>query len=133
MSSFLSDSTVEFPFDPTIHVHCPELTPEQVTDLANFKELIVKSLNDAKIEFTEEHKKWADDQQLQRFLIARNYNLKEAYKIFEEAIQWRNKRKPDQINPLDSEWAKILHTEGETGKIFCPGKHLSLSFSFFIL
>lgn len=120
MSTFVSniDSSVKLPFDPAIHVHCPPMTPEQLEIFEKFKAYIKsKNLDISK------HSKWADDQQLQRFLIARNYNYVESYKIFEEAVQWRNKRKPDLINPLhDEKWNKILHTEGETGKIFCPGK-----------
>jgi hypothetical protein len=49
-------------------------------------------------------------------LIARNFNLAAAIKLISEALEWREKRQPDTIEP-----DHVLSHESETGKIYWAG------------
>jgi len=57
-----------------------------------------------------------NDQNLWRFLIARRKDVNNAYKQLEAALQWRCKRKPDEIT------CEMVENEALTGKISIRGK-----------
>lgn len=103
------------PFNPDIHILTPLPTEEQRRTITEFRD----KLKDNEL-FTN-YMDWANELQLQRFLIARNYNIEAAYKLITDALTWREKRKPHEILANMDEWNEKLSKENETGKIYCPG------------
>jgi hypothetical protein len=107
--------TVQPSFPKDIHILSPPPTLEQKKIISELKE----RLNDE--ELYQKFQDWANDLQLQRFLIARNYSIDASYKLIMEALEWRAKRKPHEILANMDEWNDLLANENETGKIYCPG------------
>ncbi len=93
-------------FDPYIHLTTPPPTDEQC---AKIKELREKLQTEA-MELYAAQETWLTDQQLQRFLIARNYDLKAAYDLFITALNWREKRTPDKVYDREN-WEAFLSKE----------------------
>lgn len=52
--------------------------------------------------------------QLARFLIARKYDVKQAYDLLMTALEWRSTRRPDQVEQTDG-WAERMGIESATG------------------
>jgi hypothetical protein len=52
--------------------------------------------------------------QLVRYLIARNYDVKKAYDLYMVAFNWRELRKPDELEMVDG-WGDRMGHESETG------------------
>ncbi|KAJ6847393.1 random slug protein 5-like [Iris pallida] len=55
---------------------------------------------------------YCSDSAIQRYLTARNWNVKKASKMLKETLKWRLDYKPEEIR-----WEEIAH-EAETGKIY---------------
>jgi hypothetical protein len=104
----------EYPFDPAVHIKTPMPSPEQ-------KQLVVE-LRGLLQDFPpyHNHLSWADDVQLLRFLIARNFKIKDSLELIKSALKWRDLRKPAEIE-LGPYWPANMSRESETGKIYSPG------------
>jgi hypothetical protein len=102
------------PFDADIHLKAPVMTAEQYEILVRFRELLI---NDA---LYQEEIEWATESTLQRFLIARNYDLEESRKLIQAALQWRSNRKVSKLDQVKG-WEKFMSKESESGKIYVPG------------
>jgi hypothetical protein len=102
------------PFDPDVHLNCPEPTLDQQLAINNFRTALEE------LDLYQQHKEWADDRQLLRFLIARNFNQKASFDLMIEALKWRDKRQPGRIEKQEN-WERKMSKESETGKIYCPG------------
>lgn len=112
MTSFNSDD--QPPFDVDISLRCPEPTDEQRLKIAELRKAIETD------ELYPNHLDWADDQQLLRFLIARNFNVQQSTELIQGALKWREKRQPSKIDQVEG-WDVKMGQESETGKIYCPG------------
>ena len=112
MASFV-DGEVP-PFDTSVHLFCPEPTDEQQRAINEFRQALEE------VDLYHQHREWADDRQLLRFLIARNFNQKASFDMIVEALKWREKRQPSRIES-QSGWEEKMSKESETGKIYCPG------------
>eukprot|EP01039_Chlorochromonas_danica_P006529 gene6529-7202_t len=115
-NKFVPEGTV-FPFDAAIHLLTPIPTDEQQEKIKAFREALEKH---PQAELYRENLEWVDDKQLQRFLIARNYNLQASLDMIVHALQWRSKRRPHEIDSKEG-WEAKISKEGETGKIYVPG------------
>jgi hypothetical protein len=68
-----------------------------------------------------QYEDWCTDEQLHRFLIARQYHVRNAFEMIIAALKWRLKRIPaDGVESLDG-WEARMSKEGETGKMYIPG------------
>lgn len=103
------------PFDPAVHLCTPTPNEEQQQKINEFRTEISSNPLYA------EHTAWLTDQCLQRFLIARNYELDAAVKLMQTALDWRTKRKPALLDQREG-WLEYMSKESETGKIYCPGR-----------
>lgn len=68
-----------------------------------------------------EYKSWCCDEQLHRFLIARNFKVHDSFELLMSALKWRTTRIPSKgILGLsgDADWEHKMSHEGKTGKIF---------------
>lgn len=106
--------TEEPPFDPAIHIRTPVPNEEQKEKIAQFRVQVEKTPNAV------EHAAWLTDLVLQRFLIARNYDIEASTKLMNTALEWRTKRKPHLFDRKPG-WNEYFGKESETGKIYCPG------------
>jgi hypothetical protein len=104
----------EYPFDPAVHIKTPEPTPEEKEKIKELRSLLE--------DFPPYHNhiEWADDIQLQRFLIARNYRMKDSLELIKSALKWRDFRKPAEIESHPN-FPDNMRRESETGKIYSPG------------
>ncbi len=114
MSSFTGNQEEVPPFDGAIHLKCLEPTPAQTLTINEFR----VALQDFPL--YHKHMDWADDAQLLRFLIARNFNLPASLELIKGAMKWRDHRKPSEIEQ-SHHWPDRMAKESETGKIYCPG------------
>lgn len=111
----MSEFTEQPPFDADVHLCTPPPTEEQQDKIKQFREQISANPLYA------EHETWLTNQCLQRFLIARNYELDAAVKLMQTALEWRTKRKPALFDQREG-WLEYMSKESETGKIYCPGR-----------
>ena len=111
----IKDGQAPPPFDIGLHLKCPAPTVEEKVSIIQLRE----ALNG--FELYENHKDWVDDHILQRFLIARKYNLNQSTELLKRALKWREMRQPSQIEQSEH-WPDLISKEGETGKIRCPGQ-----------
>lgn len=121
MSSFAGDTDDDLsipPFNPDVHLVCPEPTLEQQLAIERFRQRLETDATSD--DLYQKHQDWADDKQLLRFLIARNFNEKASFDMILEAFKWREKRQPHKIEQQENWETKMSH-ESETGKIYCPG------------
>src|SRR5687768_4721597 len=102
------------PFDSDIHLKCMQPTEEQKVMIAEFRTLF------ATAPFYENHVDWADDIQIFRFLLSRNFNMTASLDLMKGALKWRQLRKPSDIES-SSQWPHGMSKESETGKIYHPG------------
>lgn len=102
------------PFPSDVHMLTPNPTEEQTEKINKLREIVAKNANYA------EHEAWVTNQTLQRFLIARNYDIDAAAKLMATALEWRTKRKPQLMDQKEG-WNAYFSRESETGKIYCPG------------
>lgn len=102
------------PFDPAIHLLSPTPNATQEAKILEMKEKL------SHLELYQKYQDWANDQTIQRFLIARNYDIEEAYKLFVIALEWREVRKPSEID-RQPDWEAFLSKESESGKIYVAG------------
>jgi hypothetical protein len=105
------------PFDPLIHLRTVQPTEDQTAKVQELREAL-QAHKQSHLYFS--HQSWADDNQLQRFLIARGYNVQQALEMIVGALEWREKRKPGEIDTQE-DWEEKMSKESETGKIYCPG------------
>lgn len=101
-------------FDKFIHLQCPVPSEDQVKLIEDFRNQLKFN------ELYRKHIDWANNQQLFRFLIARNFNISDSLALINEALEWREKRKPSEVDQREG-WQDFISKESETGKIYCPG------------
>lgn len=109
------DAVPPFPHD----VHVKTLEPSTVEQRSALKALR-SQLELSKNEYYYYAKTWCDDEQLIRFLVARNYNVEKAFTLTLAASEWRFKRKPSEIEQ-QAGWEAMISKEAETGKIYFAG------------
>lgn len=116
----MSDSIEKssFPFDPIVHLRYEY---ENIDDAERLKIKEVLDIINAKYdELYSEHIEWLTDEQIIRFLVARNFVVKNAVEMIVEALRWRSWRKPSEIMNA-ANWNERMSKESETGKIYCSG------------
>ena len=106
-------------FDSSVHLMTAEATQEQCEAIVLFRAELKKLSG-----IYEEYEFWLTDSMLQRFLIARQYNISKSFKMLEQALSWRKGRNPDRffrapgLQPPDI--ARFEH-ECQTGKTYIAG------------
>lgn len=104
----------------SIHIATPKpASASQIEKVSALRELVQKDPN----YLAHEHiRNWTTEQQLTRFLIARNYNVAKAHDLMTVAIEWRVSRNVDSLRADNAkEWEARMSHEAETGKIYLPG------------
>ena len=101
--------------DPYLHLRLPDLTTEENIVLAEFKSQLQYNA------LYKKHNKWADDRQLQRFLMARKFDVVKSMDLIIGAMEWRDMRKVEDLCETPSGF-EFLSREGATGKIYIPGE-----------
>jgi hypothetical protein len=114
----------DFPFDLDIHYLSPlPKNDDQQEILLQFRQ----DLKNYHLDLYDEFESWLTDQQLIRFLIARNYDLKKSSDMITSAMRWRQDRKPHQVEQMEEvgstneHWTIKFSKESATGKIYNPG------------
>lgn len=102
------------PFDAKVHLCAAEINAEERVSVDSLR------LRLKEIPNFENHSAWADDTQLFRFLVARNFDVQKSFDLITTAIKWRELRKPNEIE-RSAYWPDKISKENETGKIYCPG------------
>eukprot|EP01038_Epipyxis_sp_PR26KG_P012344 gene12344-16555_t len=104
------------PFDRNIHLKTTSFeNAEKVTQqVLELRELLKE------VECAKNHELWASDDQLIRFLIARNFDIHAAFKLMKNALQWRELRQPYRTL-MSPENDNKMENESKTGKIYCSG------------
>lgn len=115
---------MERPFDAGIHIKSPYPdTDDRIKILKSFRQNLSEYHPDLCAEFA----LWLTEEQLIRFLIARNYDLAKSVSLIVEAMNWRRMRKPHLLESMkgvgstDEHWSVKFSKECETGKIYNPG------------
>jgi hypothetical protein len=98
--------------DKTIHV-LSTIPPPDSLDGEKIKELRQLLIQNEIIEA-----QGLPEDQLVRYLIARNYDVKKSYDLFMVAFNWRQLRKPDELEMIDG-WGNRMGHESETGTCLC--------------
>jgi CRAL/TRIO domain/CRAL/TRIO, N-terminal domain len=112
------------PFDPDVHILSPP--PRTDDQCMKFKQL-KQNLFEHHSDLSREFESWLTDQQLVRFLIARNYDVTKTTDLLIEAMKWRRFRKPHLIESMEAigstkeHWSIKFEKECATGKIYNPG------------
>jgi hypothetical protein len=97
--------------DKSIHVLSTIPPPDSLNGekIKELRQLLIQN------EIIEEKSEGLPDKQLVRYLIARNYDVKKSYDLFMVAFNWRQLRKPDELEMIDG-WGNRMGRESETGK-----------------
>ena len=102
------------PFDPAIHLKCPQPNDTQINIIKEFrKKISVNQLYHKYVHF-------CSDAQLLRFLIAKNFDIKKSSTLILDALKWRDSHSIEEIESSLG-WKEKFSKEGETGKIYNPG------------
>jgi hypothetical protein len=102
------------PFDCDLHINAAVINEESSAHIAALRAMLAEN------ELYLKHRSWANDAELLRFLIARNFNRKASYDMIMSALAWRDMRKPEEIM-LAPNWKESLGKELETGKMYING------------
>jgi len=99
--------------DKSIHVLSTIPPPDSLNGekIKELRQLLIQN------EIIEEKSEGLPDKQLVRYLIARNYDVKKSYDLFMVAFNWRQLRKPDELEMIDG-WGNRMGRESETGKSY---------------
>jgi hypothetical protein len=106
------------PFESAVHLRTPEPDAAAKEKINELRAKLVAKKEEASMQYAD----WADDEQLQRFLIARNYDVSKAYDMISTAMKWRQKRVPPKGIESVPGWEERMSKESETGKIYIPGE-----------
>lgn len=110
-NSSLGDATIVSPYDSATHHLTPYPTdPQEVAKLHELRSI----LQNSGCESYQQNLLWCNDLQLARFLIARKYDVKNAYDLLMIALEWRSTRRPDEVEQTDG-WAERMGVESATG------------------
>lgn len=103
------------PFDADTHLRSPNMTAEQLEKVAELRVMLEKQ------KLYHEYHQWCTDAQLQRFLIARLWNLKASHDLVVSALTWRSTRIP--VGGVESlpNWEEKMKLENDTGKMYING------------
>lgn len=102
----------ESPFDTTIHhMTAYPSDPKEIEKLLELRKLLESSSCPS----YQENLKWCNELQLVRFLIARKYDVKQAYDLLMSALKWRCERRPDEVEQYVG-WSERFSKEAETGE-----------------
>lgn len=99
-------------FDKDIHIKTIDPTPDHVTIIESVRNTISSSDHYDEM--------WCTDNEIMRFLIARNFKHNETCALLEEALEWRNTRKAHLLETKE-DWQSFLHREHSTGKLVVQG------------
>lgn len=116
MSAFTSPNDDDLPFPRDIHYLTPKPSIEEGKLIVEMRE---KLELDSNSKMFKTHGSWLTNETCMRFLIARNMDVEKSTELIKSALQWREKRKPAEIekSPL---WLKEMSLECSTGKVYCP-------------
>jgi hypothetical protein len=103
------------PFDADTHIRSPDMTPEQLAKVQELRSMLEHH------HLYVAYRRWCTDSQLQRFLIARLWNLKPAHDLVILALTWRSTRIP--VGGVESlpNWEETMKNETDTGKMYING------------
>ena len=111
-TSSCNENLSESPFDKAIHHMTAYPTdPKEIEKISELRTLLEKSTCGS----YQENLRWCNELQLVRFLIARKYDVKQAYDLLMTALKWRSERKPDEVEQCIG-WADRFSKEAETGE-----------------
>eukprot|EP00291_Cryptomonas_curvata_P014244 CAMPEP_0172181970 /NCGR_PEP_ID=MMETSP1050-20130122/18130_1 /TAXON_ID=233186 /ORGANISM="Cryptomonas curvata, Strain CCAP979/52" /LENGTH=264 /DNA_ID=CAMNT_0012855345 /DNA_START=69 /DNA_END=860 /DNA_ORIENTATION=+ len=107
------------PFDVSVHLNSPP--PEKPNAVLELRSaLLTNAVYTALMDTYPEVSAWCTDQQLTRFLIARNFNVAHALKLLLSALEWRALRRPELVERMPG-FEEVFGKQGATGKVYCPG------------
>jgi hypothetical protein len=66
---------------------------------------------------------WCTNDEIMRFLIARNFKEGDTCALLQEALEWRSSRKAHLLETQEG-WEKFLHREHSTGKLVVQGNNI---------
>lgn len=102
----------ESPFDTTIHhMTAYPSDPKEIEKVLELRKLLESS----NCQSYQQNLKWCNELQLVRFLIARKYDVKQAYDLLMSALKWRCERRPDEVEQCVG-WSERFSKESETGE-----------------
>jgi len=102
------------PFDPNIHLKSIEPTQIHNIKINEFRKKLSENV------LYHKHIHFCSDEQLMRFLIAKNFDLKKSSSLILDALKWRDLHSIENIETV-VDWEQKFSKEGETGKIYNPG------------
>jgi len=97
-------------FDENVHVYgnSPAGIEEAILQLrVAMREVVLYS----------KYKEWCTDSCLRRFLVSKDMHIPKAKEMLISTLEWRERRKPHEINPENP----CVENEGITGKVYVPG------------
>lgn len=107
--------TTTYPFPPAIHIKCDDGNGKYATKIQEFRSSLVDH------PLYSDFKEWLSDEQLLRFLVAKDFVMTKSHALICDALKWRSERKPHEIERQPG-WQDKLKHEAMTGKIYIPGK-----------
>lgn len=110
----------ECKFDASIHLQTATATREQAGIIDQFRVELQSKLPP---KLYDDYTFWLTDAMLQRFLIARQYDMAKSFIMIKQALLWRAERNPDRFFrpvPMPADLARFEH-EIATGKTYIAG------------
>eukprot|EP01035_Chromulina_nebulosa_P023500 gene23500-30467_t len=102
--------------DKFTHLSSPLFSETNIEQVNSVRRLLLEKYSD----LYQNYENWLSNEQILRFLIARNYDVDGSVNLLVTALKWRQIRKPDQLQYM-VDWDVKMSKESETGKIYCPG------------
>jgi hypothetical protein len=109
----------ECSFDKSVHILTPEPDVEQTKLIAEVREKLCET-SEMKLLY-DAHQTWLSNDTIMRFLIARQFRLQDAVTLLTKALNWREKRKPDDCfkrPEWGTKWREFMKNESQTGKVW---------------
>ena len=101
--------------NPEVHIKAPPLDEASFERIAELRNLLVDE------PLYQEYSEWCNDEQLQRFLTARQNRLPQAKDLTLAALKWRKTRIPPEGITAINDWQTIMKRQSETGSMFISG------------
>jgi hypothetical protein len=115
--------SVPAPFDASVHICSPSVDADAVAKLRDFlaSDPAASKAYKSALEKYPNANKWCSDAQLNRFLIARKFHIKDTASLLLGALEWRAMRQPESIETR-KDFSLSFRQQASTGKIYIPGK-----------
>ena len=101
--------------NPEVHIKAPPIDEASSERIAELRNLLVDE------PLYQEYSVWCSDEQLQRFLTARQNRIPQAKDLTLAALKWRKTRIPPEGITALPDWQVTMKRQSETGKIFISG------------